>query len=294
LITGAGGQLARALIETAPIEIQVYAVSKAECDITKLPIVEEVFRSFRPDVVINTAAYNAVDTAEESKQLALSVNATGAENVAKVAELGGSRLIHISTDYVFDGTRSTPYPPEATPNPLNTYGASKLAGEQRTLRVCPRSVVVRTSWLYSTVGNNFLTKILSALRGQRPVLVVSDQTGSPTSAHEFARAIWKMPNVNLRGVYHWANQGSGSRYDFAREIAKTARQLGLLAQAPDIVAVTTEMFPRAAKRPSYSVLDSTKLAGSLRVSPSAWQSALREEIARGLERLSGETRQSQI
>jgi len=254
-----------------------------------MAIVEKVFTSFRPDIVINTAAYTAVDAAEDNEELAFRVNARGAENVAKAAELVGSRLIHISTDYVFDGTRSTPYPPDAPTNPINVYGASKLEGEKLALTATPSAAIIRAGWLYSTTGSNFFVSILRALRESRPLSVVSDQKGCPTSAHEFALAIWKMPAVSLRGIYHWANLGSGSWYDFAREIAQIAQQLGLLREEPEIRPVTTGEYARRARRPAYSVLDSTKLAGALEISPSSWQQALRSDMTRGLHRLSPES-----
>lgn len=289
LITGADGQLARELVASAPSEVQLRAVSRAECDITQSPIVEKVFESFRPDIVINTAAYTAVDAAEENEELAFRVNARGAENVAKATGLAGARLIHISTDYVFDGRRSTPYPPDAPTNPINIYGASKLEGEKLALAAAPSAVIIRAGWLYSTTGRNFLVSILTALRASRPLSVVSDQKGCPTSAHEFALAIWKMPSVSLQGIYHWANLGSASWYDFAREIAQIAQQLGLLREEPKIRAVTTAEYAREAKRPSYSVLDPTTLAGALEVSPSFWQQALHGDMTRGHHTLSDES-----
>ena len=203
LITGADGQLARELVSTVPSGVQLRSVRRAECDITELPTIEKVFKSFRPDIVINTAAYTAVDAAEEDEDLAFQINARGAENVAKAAELVGSRLIHISTDYVFDGGRSTPYPPDAPTNPMNVYGASKLEGEKLALLAMPSAVIVRAGWMYSTTGENFVVHVLAALRDSRSLSVVWDQVGCPTSAHEFAVAIWKMRDISLQGVYHW-------------------------------------------------------------------------------------------
>ena len=285
LITGADGQLARELISTAPPETTLQALNRAECDITELPVVEDVFKAFRPEIVINTAAYTAVDLAEGNKALAFRINAVGAANVAKAAKLVGSRLIHISTDYVFDGGRSTPYPPDAPTNPINVYGASKLEGEKLALGVMPSVTVIRAGWLYSTTGKNFLVTILSALRRATPLSVVRDQEGCPTSAHEFAAAIWKTQGVAIQGVYHWSNLGSASWYDFAREIAVTAQRLGLLGEAPEIRAVTTSQYPRPAARPAYSVLDSTKLARALEISPSSWQQALSSDMTRAREAL---------
>jgi dTDP-4-dehydrorhamnose reductase len=281
LITGADGQLARELVSTASDGIELRSVGRAECDITDSEIIDKVFESFRPDIVINTAAYTAVDAAEENKEIAFEVNARGAENVAKAAELLGARLIHISSDYVFDGHRSTPYPPEAQTNPINVYGASKVEGEKLALAAAPSAVIVRVGWLYSTRGKNFLSTILTALRSSRPLSVVTDQEGCPTSAHEFAIVLWQMSGARLRGIYHWSNSGSASWYDFAREIARVGQKLGLLGEEPEIRRVTTAEYPRRAQRPAYSVLDSTKLARALEVSPSTWQQSLLRDMTEG-------------
>jgi dTDP-4-dehydrorhamnose reductase len=281
IVTGAGGQLARELVATAPTGVELRSVSRAECDITDLATVEQIFGSFRPDIVVNTAAYTAVDAAEENRELAFSVNARGAQNVAKVARGLGAQLIHISTDYVFDGRRSTPYPPDAPPNPISVYGATKAKGETLVLGAAPNAVVVRAGWLYSTTGKNFLVTILTALRASRPLSVVSDQTGCPTSAREFATAIWRMPSVGIRGICHWANSGSATWYDFAREIAQIAQRLDVLREVPHIQPVTTREYPRAARRPVYSVLDTTTLVGLLKASPSTWQQALAKDMRDG-------------
>ena len=281
LITGADGQLARELVLTASAGVEVRSVARAECDITDSEIIDKVFKSFRPDIVINTAAYTAVDAAEENKKIAFEVNARGAENVAKAAELLGARLIHISSDYVFDGHRSTPYPPEAQTNPINVYGASKMEGEKLALAAAPSAAIIRAGWLYSTTGMNFLVTILTALRSSRSLSVVADQEGCPTSAREFAVVLWKISGAGLRGIYHWSNSGSGSWYDFAREIAWVGQKLGLLGEEPEIRPVTTAEYPRPAKRPPYSVLDSTKLAEALEVSPSSWQQALLRDMTEG-------------
>lgn len=286
LITGADGQLARELVATAPAEVQLRAVTHNQCDITEPRILEKVFEAFRPDIVINTAAYTAVDAAEENEELAFLVNALGAENVAKATDLVGARLIHISTDYVFDGLSTTPYPPDASTNPANVYGASKLQGEKLTMSAAPRAAIVRSGWLYSTTGNNFLVSILHALRDSRPLSVVADQKGCPTSAREFALTIWRIPDVALQGIYHWANLGSASWYDFAREIAHVGQQLGILGAEAEIRPVTTAEFGRRAARPLYSVLDTTKLAEALAMQPSAWQEALRSDMARAFSTLS--------
>ena len=177
LITGADGQIARELVSIVGSGVQLRAVGRAECDITELLTVEKVFKIFRPDIVINAAAFTAVDAAEENEEMAFRVNARGAENVAKAAELVGSKLIHISTDYVFDGERSTPYPPEAPTHPLNVYGASKLAGEEAVRAECPDALIIRSGWIYSATGKSFLLRILDLLLSGETPRVVADQPG---------------------------------------------------------------------------------------------------------------------
>lgn len=283
LVTGAGGQLAQQIAVTAPPGIELRSLTRAECDITNVAVIENKFQDFRPDIVINTAAYTAVDAAEDNRELAFQVNARGAENVAKAAERVGARLIHVSTDYVFDGRRSSPYPPDAPTNPLSVYGASKLEGEQLTLTAVPAATVLRSGWLYSTSGKNFLITILTALRESRPLSVVRDQVGCPTSAHEFAEVVWKIPDAGINGLYHWSNSGSASWFDFAREIARIAYTMELVREEAEVRPVTTEEFERGskrAKRPAYSVLDSTELVRALELSPTPWQEALKREMRR--------------
>jgi dTDP-4-dehydrorhamnose reductase len=281
LITGAGGQLARELVRAVPAGVEPKAVSRSECDITDPQAVDRVLTSFRPDVVINAAAYTAVDAAEEARDVAFRVNAQGAEHVARSAERAGARLVHISTDYVFDGDRSTPYPPDASPNPLNVYGQSKLEAERLVMSAAPSALVIRTGWLYSGSGKNFLTSILAALNGPRPLRVVNDQIGSPTSAPEFAAAIWKTLQSEISGVYHWSNLGAASWYDFAVEIARLVQQLEIRSAVPTIVAVTSDEYGSRARRPRYSVLDSTLLARTLQTSPSHWQQGILAALMRG-------------
>jgi dTDP-4-dehydrorhamnose reductase len=281
LITGGGGQLARQLIATAPAGAELKAVSHAECDIADPFAVSRAFEAFRPDVVINTAAYTGVDAAEDAPETAFEVNARGAENVAAAAARADVRLIHISTDYVFDGTRSTPYPPDAATNPLSVYGASKLEGERLSLRAAPAGLVVRVGWLYSKTGSNFLSRIVAGTRTSRPLTVVRDQIGCPTSAREFAVAVWRAVEAQIRGVYHWANVGEATWYDFAKVCARLARELELPKRPEtDIIAVDSDSFPSRAKRPRYSVLDPNRLAEALGIAPSGWQEALRAELLR--------------
>lgn len=279
VITGAAGQLGRCLVATKPPGVIVRAVDRQECDITDPRALNALFDNFRPDIVINTAAYTAVDAAESNKHLAFAINARGAGNVAEAAARCGARIIQISTDYVFDGNRSTPYPPEAAPAPLNVYGASKLEGEVRAAAAAPDALVIRAGWLYSWHGKNFLLSLMRLIGSSKPLKVVSDQTGCPTRAQELAAIIWKAAVAGLQGTYHWANAGRGSWYDFATEIAAAAQDLHLVDDVPSITAVTSEEYGSPARRPKFSVLDSTKLAALLDCSPLPWREALRQEMA---------------
>ena len=278
LITGAGGQLAHQLVLTSPSDVEVKAFARSECDVTDQETVHRLLESFRPDVVVNTAAYTAVDAAEAAPERAYLVNATGAENVARVAQAVGSRLIQISTDYVFDGRRSNPYPPNAPTNPFNVYGASKLEGERLAIAANTSTLVIRAGWLYSDYGKNFLVSIRKALNAASPLRVVNDQVGCPTSATDLAAVIWKAARAKLSGVYHWASLGSASWYEFAVEIARLTRQLGILETTPPIVGVSTEEYGSRAERPRYSALDTTDLSSRIGQAAVAWEQSLAETI----------------
>jgi dTDP-4-dehydrorhamnose reductase len=289
LITGATGQLATNLLSTVPAGVQLASLSRAECDITELSIVEKAFRSFRPDIIINTAAYTAVEAAEGNQELAYQVNARGAGNVAKAAQLVGSRLIHISTDYVFDGKHSTPYPPEAPTNPLNVYGASKLAGEEAVQIESPAALIIRTSSVYSTTGKNFFLTILDLLSKGATPRVVTDQRGSPTFASDLAEVLWLCSfRTDLKGIYHFANAGDASWYQFACEIRALVVGKSAATLVPEIVPITSAEHNARAVRPRYSVLDSSALLRDLCLRARSWDAALRQvfDQTRGRARIS--------
>jgi dTDP-4-dehydrorhamnose reductase len=233
--------------------------------------------------VINAAAYTAVDRAESEREAAFLVNEGGAGNVAAAAVVG-ARLIHISTDYVFGGGHTAPIPTDATPAPRSVYGASKLAGEEAVAEATAgAAVVLRTAWLYSAFGENFVKTILS-LAATRPTLeVVADQVGSPTWAAGLAWVIWETArHPELRGVYHWTDAGETSRHGFASAIVKEAVRAGVLDRAVAVAAVSSAAQPRAAARPSYSALDSGKLARAIGVAPAEWRTNLRAMLLSGL------------
>jgi dTDP-4-dehydrorhamnose reductase len=274
LVTGAAGQLSVELLRSVPSQIEVVGVERKECDITDSNQVEATVDANRPHVIINAAAFTAVDAAESAPDRAHLVNATGARNVARAAQRVGARIIHVSTDYVFDGESREPYRPDSDSNPINAYGASKLAGEKAVCESAPDALIVRSSWLYASHGKNFLKTILSALRSANPLQVVSDQTGVPTSARSLAETIWECVehHPELRGIQHWVDGGTASWYDFAVEIGKLAVQRGLVEGPVQIEAVRSEQYRTPARRPRYSVLDARALSEAIGRRPRQWRS----------------------
>jgi len=287
LITGANGQLGWELQRTKPDDWDIVALSRTELDITDSTAVSSIINKHQPDLVINTAAYTAVDKAESEKDKAYDVNVRGAANLAKESEDSGFRLIHISTDFVFDGNKSQPYMPDDKPNPTCVYGASKLQGEQEAISVTKgKAVILRTSWVYSVHGNNFVKTMLRLMLERDEIGVVSDQIGTPTWAKKFAQTIWQIATKKeMQGIWHWTNAGSASWYDFSKAIQEEAFKLGLLKKKIPILSIRTKDYPTPAKRPSYSVLDSTRTWKALGHTAPHWRESLRimlEELKKGL------------
>ena len=280
MIAGAGGQLGRALLSCVPEPATVVGLTHAELDISDAAAVMNLAQSQRPDLIICAAAYTAVDRAESQPDLAALINVAGPRNLALAALETGARLLHVSTDFVFDGLASTPYLPDAPTNPRNVYGKTKLAGEREARQIlADRSVIVRTSWLYAADGNNFVRTMMRLMSAKGHVRVVADQVGSPTAAISLARVLWALADrPDLSGVYHWADAGVASWYDFAVAIAEEAAATGLLPAQVRVDPITTEEFPTPARRPSYSVLDSHTLLDALSLTPCHWRTHLRAVI----------------
>ena len=280
LITG-GGQLAWEMAQTVPASIELIAAPRGILDITDANACEKLLQQHQPKWVINTAAYTAVDRAEQEKEEAFAVNEQGAANVAWACNKIDARLIHVSTDFVFDGRSNTPYTTEAAVNPLSVYGSSKLAGEQAVAAALPDAVIVRTSWLYSTAGANFV-KTMLRLMVERPELgVVTDQVGSPTWAHGLAYVLWRGVEQDVAGgIYHWSDAGVASWYDFAVAIQDVALELGLLKAAVPIKPVATAAYPTPAERPMYSLLDARKTLETFDVSREHWRRQLKTMLIR--------------
>jgi dTDP-4-dehydrorhamnose reductase len=275
LIAGAAGQVGRALVDSAPTPIEVVKCPHQGLDVADERAVLTCIRLHAPDVIVNAAAYTAVDRAESEPELARRVNSDGPRYLALAAREVGARLVHISTDFVFDGASSIPYPPDAPTNPLNVYGVTKRAGEQAVLEVLPeRSVVLRTSWVYAAEGSNFVRTMLRVMGANAAVRVVADQVGTPTAARSVAQAIWKlMERPSLTGIHHWSDAGVASWYDFAVAIADIAEPLGLLPSTITVTPISTEEYPTVARRPRYSVLDKRSLA-VLGIGPVHWRRQL--------------------
>lgn len=284
LVTGAGGMTGSEVSDQAAAAgWMVRPLSHADADVTDARALREVTRAFRPDVVVNCAAYTAVDRAESEPDIAMAVNGEGARNAARAAASVGAPILHISTDYVFNGEGRTPYTPDAKPNPLGVYGKSKLAGEIAVRVENPKHVIVRTSWAFSHRGSNFVQTMLRLGSKRDELRIVDDQTGRPTSAADLASALLTaagaiMEKASVAGTYHFANAGEVSWFEFAQGIFEEAAALGT-AHTPRIVPIPTSEFPTAARRPAYSVLDTTSFSERFGVVPRGWRVALRDTIA---------------
>jgi dTDP-4-dehydrorhamnose reductase len=279
LITGVGGQVGRSLMRTAPGTARILTPSHSELDIGDAKAVSEYVRQHSPDVIINAAAHTAVDRAESEPELARRVNAEGPRHLAVAAREMDGRLIHISTDFVFDGASSLPYRPDAGTNPLSVYGTTKLAGEQAVLETLRRHcVVVRTAWIYAAEGSNFVRTMLRVMKTNHAVRVVADQVGTPTAARSLAETLWKIvAQPEIEGIHHWTDAGVASWYDFAVAIAEEGAELGLVGRDVTVTPIATHEYPTPARRPSYSVLDKTSLT-SKGFTPIHWRKRLRDVL----------------
>jgi len=277
LITGASGQVGRALLKTRPNHIEVRALSHGDLEIGDSAAVRRAVHAFAPAVVINAAAYTAVDKAETEQADAILANTKGPQNLAEaVRDVDGARLIQISTDYVFDGGGTQPHRPDDPTGPISVYGQTKLVGEQVVREILgERAVILRTAWVYAAAGKNFVLTMLRLMKERGTVDVVADQRGSPTAASSVARALWRIVELpNVQGVLHWTDQGAISWYDFARAIAEDAAELGLLKEGIQVWPISTAEYPTPAQRPMNSVLDLRESAARLSLQPVPWRENL--------------------
>lgn len=264
IVTGREGQVVQSLIERARDMpgIEIVAVGRPELDLARLDSIAEALAGTRPDVIVSAAAYTAVDRAEDEHELAYAINETGAGEVAKVANRLGVPVLHLSTDYVFDGNNEHPYDETAQTSPRGIYGASKLGGERAVADANPRHLIFRTAWVYSAFGSNFARTMLRLAAQRTEVAVVADQWGNPTSAHDIADAVLRAAATALGsdfdawGIYHLAGTGTTNWSGFARQIFKSSRAYdGPFAEVKDI---TTADYPTKAHRPANSRLATEK------------------------------------
>jgi dTDP-4-dehydrorhamnose reductase len=289
LVTGSNGQLGKELKKIAasfphPIAIgfEFVFLSKEDLPIHHFEMVRHYFNTWHPQYCINCAAYTAVDRAEQEKDMAFQINGEAVGLLAAVCKEHQCKFIHISTDYVFDGTATVPYQEDSPGNPQSVYGASKLEGEKRALNLNPDSIIIRTSWVYSEYGKNFVRTMVKLMKEKEEINVVNDQFGSPTYAADLAEVILeiivKLPTHDSRltthgGIYNFSNQGIISWYDFAVEIKR------LTGSDCKINPITTSQYPTAAKRPAYSVLDTTKIKKTFGIQLKDWKESLAVCIA---------------
>jgi dTDP-4-dehydrorhamnose reductase len=268
ILLGAGGMLGRALMGSAPKGVDLVAFRRSELDIADARALDRTLQESRPDVVINAAAYTAVDKAEAEREAAFRINGGAVGNLGRLAARIGSTVVHFSTDYVFDGRVSRPYREQDEPNPLNVYGASKLAGERALQASGAASLILRTSWLFGLHGRSFPRTMLERARSDLHTRVVRDQVGRPTSTTDLARATWHLLARQALGLTHVANSGFATWYDVARQIFRTVGRLHLLASC------TSEEYSTGARRPPYSVLDTTRADVLLGSQLPPWETAL--------------------
>lgn len=282
LVTGVNGQLGKALLATAPEGWTCVPADRAKLDLADSGAIARLIDAEQPDLVLNAAAYTAVDRAESEPELAMAVNAGAPQAFADALAGSGGRLVQVSTDFVFDGTSGQGYLPTAPRNPQSAYGASKSAGEDAA---GADAIIVRTSWVYAAGGANFVRTMLRLMRERDELRVVADQIGSPTWANGLAQTLWGLAGKNLPGIYHHRDAGVASWYDFAVAIAEEACALGLIARIPAIVPITTADYPTPARRPPFSVLDVTATRALLDDSHVHWRTnlktMLKEEKALG-------------
>ena len=284
-VTGREGQVVRSLLERARERAEVIALGRPVLDLARPETIMPVLSGARPDIVVSAAAYTAVDQAEDEPELAFTVNAIGAGAVAEAAARLGVPIIHLSTDYVFHGEKGEPYSEEDAPNPKNVYGASKLAGEKAVAAANPDHIILRTAWVYSPFGKNFVKTMLALAQTRDHLRVVSDQYGNPSAAHDIADAVmaiaekWhRRPERHPRGIYHFAGWGYTSWHGFAREVFALSRAAG--GPYAEIEPITTAEYPTKAVRPQNSRLDCGRFSTDFGYSAPNWRDSLEAVVKR--------------
>ncbi|MFV0184080.1 dTDP-4-dehydrorhamnose reductase [Empedobacter falsenii] len=276
LVTGANGQLGQSILEQSKNykEIECFFVTRNELDITNEELVKHYFDDKSFDFVVNCAAYTAVDKAEDEQESAYLVNAKATEFLAKITNEKKIPFIHVSTDYVFDGTASQPRIETDQTNPIGVYGQTKLEGENLALKNNPKTIILRTAWVYSRFGNNFVKTMLRLFQEKESISVVADQIGSPTNAIDLADAILEIISTNelTYGIFNYSNEGKCSWFEFAQKIKEFS------SSTIEINPVPTSAYPTKAKRPAYSLLDKTKIKEVYQLTIPNWEDSLKKEL----------------
>ncbi len=258
--------------------------TRASFDLSRLDVLGDKIRAFAPDIIVNSAAYTAVDRAETEPELAYAVNALAPQAIANAAKDIGAYVVHISTDYVFDGSQSSPYRETDQTNPLGVYGQSKLQGEMAIAESGSEFLIVRTAWVYGVYGSgNFVKTMVRLGKDREEVRVVADQIGGPTWAKDLAQAIAVLTQQRAQGIYHYSNSGVASWYDFAVAIFEEVENLGIPLKVRQVVPIATAAYPTPARRPAYSVLSHEKIVQALGSAPPHWRTSLRAMVRQSIE-----------
>ena len=282
LITGGDGLLAHALHSEHLDNVHLTFLSRTEFDLLSPDLMRKRLQEIRPDAVINTAAYNLVDRCEQERELSWAVNATGPTTLAQLCAELGIRVVHYSTDYVFDGLKKAPYTESDAPNPLNHYGAGKLAGERAVLEASPENVALRTSWVFGwhpSQKKTFIHTILKAVAEGRPLKATTDQVSVPTFASDLAQWTLQLLKQGGGGLFHAVNDDGVSRFDWAKIILQEAAEAGVISRIPDVEPVLSSFFSSTMRRPDYTVMSNRKLSEQLEHPLGSWRPGLRKMLA---------------
>ena len=280
MITGSSGQVGSRLVQQLRGKVVLLALDHKALDITKRQLVSKLVSDFQPDYIINAAAYTSVDRAEEEMETSYSINCDGPKYLAEAAQKSGAVLLHISTDYVFDGEGTVAYNESSTTGPKGVYGKSKLAGELAVAASCEKHLILRTAWVFGEKGDNFVRTMLRLAKKCDALSIVGDQFGGPTYAGDIAATIIKMieviseSNESIWGTYHFSGLPHVSWYEFAREIFDVAEREGILMATPKLSPISTSEYPTPAKRPANSRMDCSKIQQKFNIQPSNWKHAL--------------------
>jgi dTDP-4-dehydrorhamnose reductase len=278
LVLGAGGQLGWELQRTCPPEVFPVYCDVPKVDFFSTESIVKCITATRPDCIINAAAYTAVDKAEQEPAAADRINHGAVREIAELCRRNSIFLTHISTDFVFSGRHFKPYQPDDPPDPESIYGKTKLAGEQAVRKTLDEFLIIRTAWLYSSHGSNFVKTMLRLMQEKPEINVIDEQIGTPTWAHGLARAVWTSLDKNIQGIFHWTDAGVASWYDFAVAIQEEGIRAKLFEKAIPILPVASSQYPTPAQRPMYSVLDKSSFWRKLEIKPVHWRVQLRSMV----------------